>query len=160
MTALEATWNSQRLDRLKTCFDAGLSCGQIAGEIGVTRNAVIGKLFRLGLSRPRALRLPPPERTAPARTWRPRIATQHQTQHQILQAVRAAPAPAEEAAIHDGPGCSLMELSAEKCRWPISDPSAADFRFCGSRPVKGLPYCVHHARMAYQPTNRQRGVRA
>jgi len=37
---------------VKRCLHAGLSCGQIAREIGVTRNAVIGKINRLGLSRP------------------------------------------------------------------------------------------------------------
>ena len=47
------SWSSERIELLKRCFHAGLSCSQIAREIGVTRNAVIGKMNRLGLSRPR-----------------------------------------------------------------------------------------------------------
>jgi hypothetical protein len=43
---------SARIELLKRCLHAGLSCGQIAREIGVTRNAVIGKRNRLGLSIP------------------------------------------------------------------------------------------------------------
>src|SRR5258707_15884543 len=53
MSANCATWTSERIELLKRCLHAGLSCGQIAREIGVTRNAVIGKMNRLGLSRPR-----------------------------------------------------------------------------------------------------------
>jgi GcrA cell cycle regulator len=53
MSANCATWTSERIELLKRCLHAGLSCGQIAREIGVTRNAVIGKINRLGLSRPK-----------------------------------------------------------------------------------------------------------
>jgi GcrA cell cycle regulator len=47
-------------------------------------------------------------------------------------------------------GCSLFELTNERCRWPISTPGAADFCFCGSMPVDGLPYCAGHSRLAYR----------
>jgi len=57
MSANCATWTSERIELLKRCLHAGLSCGQTAREIGVTRNAVIGKMNRLGLSRPPAGRL-------------------------------------------------------------------------------------------------------
>ena len=53
MSANCATWTSERIELLKRCLYAGLSCGQTAREIGVTRNAVIGKMNRLGLSRPK-----------------------------------------------------------------------------------------------------------
>ena len=53
MSANCATWTSERIELLKRCLHAGLSCGKTAREIGVTRNAVIGKMNRLGLSRPK-----------------------------------------------------------------------------------------------------------
>ena len=46
-----ATWNPERIEQLSTFIGAGLTCSQIAAEIGVTRNAVIGKIHRLGLDR-------------------------------------------------------------------------------------------------------------
>ena len=46
MSANCATWTSERIELLKRCLYAGLSCGQTAREIGVTRNAVIGKMNR------------------------------------------------------------------------------------------------------------------
>jgi GcrA cell cycle regulator len=50
-------------------------------------------------------------------------------------------------------------LGQGKCRWPISNPGAQDFRFCGNEPVKGLPYCLGHARIAYRPAGRQAAAR-
>ena len=48
MSANCATWTSERIELLKRCLYAGLSCGQTAREIGVTRNAVIGKMPSFG----------------------------------------------------------------------------------------------------------------
>jgi GcrA cell cycle regulator len=33
----------------------------------------------------------------------------------------------------------------------MGDPTSHEFRFCGARSITGLPYCTHHARVAYQP---------
>jgi GcrA cell cycle regulator len=48
------SWTDERIDRLKTMWEKGLTASQIADELGgVSRNAVIGKAHRLGLkSRP------------------------------------------------------------------------------------------------------------
>src|SRR5207249_7827152 len=49
MTVL--TWSDDRVEQLKKLWESGLSASQIAAELGnVTRNAVIGKVHRLGLS--------------------------------------------------------------------------------------------------------------
>src|SRR5262245_9838100 len=53
MSANCATWTSERIDLLKRRLNAGLSCGRRGRESGVTRNGVIGKMNRLGLSRPK-----------------------------------------------------------------------------------------------------------
>ncbi|MFD1765366.1 GcrA family cell cycle regulator [Sphingorhabdus buctiana] len=48
------SWTDERIDRLKSMWEKGLTASQIADELGgVSRNAVIGKAHRLGLkSRP------------------------------------------------------------------------------------------------------------
>src|ERR1700761_9222092 len=48
---LAQTWTDERLELLKSGFAAGLSCREIAATIGVSRNAVIGKISRLNLKR-------------------------------------------------------------------------------------------------------------
>jgi GcrA cell cycle regulator len=158
MLANEPTWTAERVELLKLRFEAGLSCREIADDIGVSRNAVIGKLSRLNLTRRKSGDAPKPARKEAVKGNRPR--TMPRIQYQMLVALYAEPEPvADEAPIHHGPGCSLLELSAEKCRWPISTPGAEDFCFCGNTPVEGLPYCPGHTRLAYRPGSRQRVVR-
>jgi GcrA cell cycle regulator len=143
------TWTPERVDQLRNCVVAGLTCSQIAAQIGVSRNAVIGKINRLGLSRARAA-------GAPAHSRLPRI--QHPrlpTQRRLLRLIGAeAPSVAEVmlvfAPVDSTKHCSLVELSQGKCRWPINDPGAADFAFCGNEVIKGFSYCAGHARIAYR----------
>jgi GcrA cell cycle regulator len=143
-------WTTERTEQLKIHFEAGLSCRQIASQIGVTRNAVIGKLNRLGLSRGRGA-AGAPERTGPRTRRRGAL-----TQRHILQAVFAeAPPPAVEELVASAERCTLLELAAGKCRWPLTDPDAKDFFFCGNRSVAGLSYCAGHARLAYRTPARR-----
>jgi GcrA cell cycle regulator len=149
MSALPPTWTTHRIEQLKRLFDEGLTCSQIAREIDVTRNAVIGKLSRLGLNRPANdagyRRLSPPRavttRQSQVRTLR--------MMHAEMEAAAVGVTVADET-ISDARRCSLLELSAESCRWPLGRPGADDFAFCGNAPVDGLPYCPGHARMAYR----------
>jgi GcrA cell cycle regulator len=154
MTEAQRTWTSERIALLKNRIDAGLSCAQIAREIGVSRNAVIGKVNRLGLTLFRSITGGRAERTGAPKIARPRIVTQHR----ILRALRA-PQPQlafVEEVVDSANRCSLLELQQWHCRWPINDPGAEDFGFCGNRQVDGLSYCPAHSRMAYRPGSRDR----
>jgi GcrA cell cycle regulator len=156
MIEAQTTWTTERIALLKNRIDSGFSCGQIAHEIGVSRNAVIGKANRLGLSRFKSATAGPPERTGAPSIARPRFATQRRT----LLALRAKPQLAFAELPAEGANrCSLSELQQWHCRWPIGDPTAEDFGFCGNKPVDGLPYCPAHARMAYRPGTREPAVR-
>src|SRR5215472_11261300 len=140
-------WTSEQIELLKTHFDAGLSCAQIARRIGMTRNAVIGKLNRLGLSRPKSAIAKQPERKVSDlfRRQRPLV-------HKVVgaTALRAEPwVEVGETLVANPQRCSLLDLTDVKCRWPIGDPGSASFGFCGRDQVRGLSYCATHARMAY-----------
>ena len=160
------SWTDERVETLKKLWTDGLSASQIAAELGgVTRNAVIGKVHRLGLSG----RAKSPSAT-PARARKPR------THSHLLRVTRpslrgnTALAHAYEIDVEPEPEVidnviplgqrrSLLELNEETCHWPIGDPGSADFFFCGGRTVSGLPYCAHHSRIAYQPPNARRDRR-
>jgi GcrA cell cycle regulator len=157
MPANEPTWTDERVELLKSRFAAGLSCRQIAGEIGVSRNAVIGKLSRLNLTREKSGEARRPARKEAATGRRPRSVPR--LQYRMLLEVYAGPQPAPEEPIPSEHCCSLLELSEQRCRWPISSPGLADFCFCGNTPVEGLPYCPGHTRLAYRAGSRQRVAR-
>ncbi len=143
-------WTDERVETLKKLWMDGLSASQIAKQLGgVTRNAVIGKVHRLGLSgratpshpsRP-AFKAPRPPRPisspARARSLEPRP-------HHV-----PAPRPAPFVEL---PGtATVLTLGAHMCKWPIGDPSSDDFTFCGRRASDEGPYCIDHARVAYAP---------
>ena len=157
--ATAATWTPERVEQLRTCVVNGLTCSQIAAEIGVTRTAIIGKIHRLGLT---PLRSP----GTPARTCPPRAASPRFSQRKLLRLMFAeAPSLAAEqanepAGVESTQRCSLLELAVGKCRWPVADPAGdhagAVFVFCGNEAVRGFSYCAGHARMAYRLPARQR----
>lgn len=151
------SWNDERVDLLKKLWSEGLSASQIAGRLGsVTRNAVIGKVHRLGLSgrattsrmkshRPRT-RILNPKRPVN----KPRFPQTGNPAVRGLFAEEYIP-PAEEIVIPLKERKTIQTLTECSCRWPIGDPQHADFHFCGRNKVPLLPYCEHHARRAFQP---------
>jgi GcrA cell cycle regulator len=141
-TSTTSTWTTERVAMLRTYFNAGLSCAQIASEIGVSRNAVIGKMNRLGLSRGR--RTASPGAARPSGPRRPHVLTQRLA----LKALFAAE-PVVTDVVSTEP-CSLFNLTARKCRWPIGAVGTPDFNFCGNSTADGVSYCAGHARMAYR----------
>jgi GcrA cell cycle regulator len=158
MPANEPTWTDERVERLKAGFVAKLSCREIAADIGVSRNAVIGKLSRLNLTREKSVKVRRPGGNDAAQGKRPKSVPR--LQYQMLRKLYAeAPPAADDETIQSEHRCSLLELSEEKCRWPISTPGAEDFCFCGNTPIEGLPYCAGHTRLAYRPGSRQRVAR-
>ncbi len=156
MPAHSPTWTDERLALLKRGFAAGLSCRRIADDIGVSRNAVIGKLSRLKLTREKSGEPRPPRKE---REKRPRARSVPRLQYQMLQKVYADAEGATDAPILSEHCCSLLELSEQSCRWPLSTPGFVDFRFCGNTPLEGLPYCAGHTRLAYRSGSRQRVAR-
>src|SRR4051794_12663854 len=128
------TWTVERIELLKIHFDAGLSCREIAAEIGVSRNAVIGKLSRLNLTRDKAGNEPLVAKSKPKiPSTRHRREPAPKLRSKLQGALRVVPLPAEkDEPIHNGHCCTLFELSKERCRWPISTPGAEDFCFCGN----------------------------
>jgi len=134
----DVTWSEDRVTTLSKLWLEGLSASQIAKRLGgVTRNAVIGKVHRLGLS----------GRSAPAGTPRTTIL-------RARKAPRRAPAPRPQrpaivviAAPPEGPGLvhDMRQLGAHACKWPIGDPKEDSFSFCG-RPAEGR-YCTAHERV-------------
>jgi len=148
-----ATWTPERIEQLRSCIGSGMTCSQIAAAIGVSRNAVIGKIHRLGLSsgRPASAsaraNCPPRARHSRGPTQRRllRLACAHAPLDEILSSV---------VVISTHP-CSLIDIDAHQCRWPIGDPASTNFLFCGNDAIAGFTYCLGHARMAYRAPARR-----
>ncbi|MFY0635638.1 MAG: GcrA cell cycle regulator [Vannielia sp.] len=87
------SWTDERVETLKRMWGEGQSASQIAKELGgVTRNAVIGKVHRLGLSN-RATGAAPAQAAKPAAKEKPAVAAKPKA-----KAKPQKPAPAETSA--------------------------------------------------------------
>jgi GcrA cell cycle regulator len=161
-----AIWTPERTEHMKQLWKAGLSATQIANVMGgITRNAVIGKVHREGLSErvkppilaagnlQNASRKPPKAKQNRFNTGLKPMALPGST------GVRTAPQPTNlpadmQVALDETKRVTLMELQENMCRWPLGDPTHETFRFCGCHADNGASYCTHHARLAYQPGTR------
>jgi len=163
------SWTDERVELLRQHWMEGKSASQIASLLGhgLTRNAVIGKVHRLGL----ASRAKSPSSSSGHAAHRAPNAAHHAaprppTAHRILRgatALAVAPQPLAEAEPEAFEGVvvpmslrvTIVDLKEAMCRWPLGDPTSPDFRYCGS-PVASGPYCMHHAQLAYQPAPERR----
>ncbi len=151
-------WTEERVDTLKKLWTEGLSASQIAKKLGgVTRNAVIGKVHRLGLSG-RATPSRPPRRAVAGNRPRPAVRPTKAPSAPITRRTGVAPIrpPVAPALQPNGEFASVLTLSDHICRWPIGDPGDPNFQFCGRKAKAGSPYCEAHAQAAYQPTRKRR----
>ncbi|QUD89381.1 GcrA family cell cycle regulator [Phenylobacterium montanum] len=158
-------WNEERTAQLTKMWLEGMSASQCARQLGgVSRNAVIGKVHRLGLdsrqapSRPRSLGGRPAGsgRAAANVVQAHRSATTVPT---ITPAPRPAPV-APPVNLELKPTTNLLSLGGHACRWPIGDPGTSDFGFCG-RPRDGVgSYCADHAQTSLRRKRSEAAVNA
>jgi GcrA cell cycle regulator len=144
------SWTDQQLERLRVLAAEGQSSAAIAvmlnAEFGTTfsRNAVIGKRTRHGVPRTRrqGAHAMPRVRTS-------RITSPSRSKYGAAllsgppSAVRTTPLPDPEPA--SDTSCSLFELTAARCRWPIDDWGKM---YCGATRAHASSYCAHHAHKA------------
>ena len=160
------SWTDERVEQLKKNWKAGLTASQIAGEIGgITRNAVIGKLHRLGLShtgrsstnaravvRKRARRTSLEVR-AKSPTVRDKIKQAGGVEAWIEMHMKgdhkSKPLPSMPDDVPPEQRKRLADLENHECHWPIGDPKHADFGYCGCKKVIRTSYCATHVARAY-----------
>ncbi len=181
------SWTDERVETLKKMWNEGQSASQIAKELGgVTRNAVIGKVHRLGLSNRNGILekaieeetkvadvppapAPEPEPAAiPEEPSTQSASPPASNRRAIIPA--GQPLPPQPSANEISPEAlasvrevektakklSLMELTERTCKWPVGDPATENFWFCGLNVQPGKPYCEAHVGVAFQPMSSRR----
>ncbi len=142
-------WTDEQVERLKRLWFEGLSASQVAKRLGgVTRNSVIGKVYRLGLSRKT-----PASRTDEAGQSGVDGSTPSKAQNGASGEDASCPQSGSATASNGHVG--LLSLNERTCRWPIGEPGKPGFCFCGKIPKPGSPYCEYHTGIAYQPVQIQ-----
>ena len=120
-------WTPARVARLTHMWSAGKTAAAIGADLGgISRSAVLGKVFRL-----RLVAQDDVPADAPARR----------------RAGKAKPIQPQPTKCK-----TLLELTNECCRWPHGDLGGRRFFFCGvpeADLARGIPYCPRHMQRAY-----------
>jgi GcrA cell cycle regulator len=135
------TWTDARVAELKAFLAEGYSSSQIAVKLGhATRNAVIGKIHRLRLSRVGIVKkiAPRAPRQAPVSKPRQRYTPESKRVTTVFDNItRLDLRTAEIEPLH----VSLVDLKSFQCRWAYGD---SNFTFCGHEQMEGSSYCLDH----------------
>lgn len=157
------SWPDDRVVRLRALYADGLSASQIAAEIGdLTRNAVIGKLHRLGLTgdgEPYRVKVRAARLQLKAKVKVLKVRAPSNGGPVIVESFIYAPnLDLEEfnAAIPEAQRCTLIDLNEEQCHWPVGEIGAPGFFFCGGA-VHAEPYCKFHDHIGHAAPPARRG---
>lgn len=163
------SWTPERIEELKRLWDAGHSASEIGKQLGVSKNAVVGKAHRLKLAA-----RPSPIKRGGSTTRRRPAAAQRQAAARAATASPFVSTPVANGAANGASSGKAVSASPfvapepervkararparpvrrslgnQTCAWPIGDPGTAEFRFCGEQVVAGKPYCAEHCALAY-----------
>ncbi len=160
---MSAGWDNATLKKLKALNGKGLSTAEIGKRLGMSKNAIVGKLNRLGWNQ-----------SADTKREAKPIVKRETIKKVAKPAAKAKPAPKvkvaatkpakpvahtssnkspKNLAIHQHiiqHSLGMANLKSGQCRWPIGDPDSENFHFCGEPVFVGKPYCYEHCKQAYQ----------
>jgi len=137
-------WTEERVDELKARLGRGESGTEICVAMqAVSRNAVVGKAYRLRLVRPANFKVAKSARVRRPANPRPAIRKAKQAQ--------VADESAAPVFVHPK---YFMQLKACDCRFP-GPGSGMDMLYCGAPALEGRPYCLAHCRIAYDGRGRR-----
>ena len=138
------SWNQQKVENLTKLWNEGVATSQIGEQLGFTKNAVIGKAFRLGLER----------------RQNSRKKTSHSQSVSSVTMYRETSAPSHSQITPKREVTRRREKfsfkksivgtgSFKSCQWPIGDPLEEGFHYCGGQNIPTKPYCIEHYKKAY-----------
>ena len=157
-------WTDKKIEKLKELWKEGVSTAEIGKRLDFSKNAIVGKVNRLGLE----------HRTSPIKTS---VKTKKPQDTKSVSSAKATPTAeqpikksqstssvktevrrniTEVASVsttksmhQTSEGVPLIDLTSDRCCWPMDDGASGNFCFCGKKVFKGKPYCLEHCAMAY-----------
>ena len=179
---MSKAWDSNVLKKLKALVGKGLSTAEIGKKLGLSKNAIVGKLHRMGWNAGATDSDAKPAKKAGVKKPAPKKVEKKTVAVKAVKKAAPAPKPVKVApkkeykkvekpapkktgghAIAGSRGISVHQrmvqhalemanLKPNQCRWPIGDPDSENFHFCGNPVFVGKPYCYEHCKQAYQFT--------
>ena len=147
-----SNWTEEKVEFLKKNW--GLATARDLAEkmgAGFTRNSIIGKASRLGLSAKIKTRTAASnkdfENSNQENNSKSRKGRRSKFKSLIIEKDFEPENPKQ-----------LEELTDDVCKWPINHPSDKDFYFCGRKSLKDFSYCKLHLLYAFQPKGKKEDI--
>ena len=137
-----SSWNEERKNQLEQLYRKGLSFSLIARDIGVTRNAAIGKAHRMKLQKRIEL-----TQCLPPRPRNPNLPKRRRRRTGTVVMGRMPPPVVIDT--NRDYRCTINSLDNQTCRYPCWGLSDAHHErlYCGcpgANLAEGFPYCERH----------------
>ena len=158
-------WDNATLKKLKALTGKGLSTSEIGKRLGMSKNAVVGKLNRMGWnSKAGGVVTADTKKSSKASEEKKSLVKKvaEKLQKKTVAKAENKKSPAKDTktlnkslAMHQRiiqHSLEMANLKPNQCRWPIGDPDSENFHFCGEQVFVGKPYCYEHCKQAYQFT--------
>ena len=137
------SWNQQKVEDLKKLWNDGVATSRIGEQLGFTKNAVIGKAFRLGLERRQNSR----KKISQPTPFSSRTLYRETSSSSSSISVKKEPIRRREKFSFKK---SIVGTgNFRSCQWPIGDPLEEGFHYCGGQNIPTKPYCIEHFKKAY-----------
>ena len=138
------SWDTQKIENLRKLWDDGVATSQIGLQLGFTKNAVIGKAFRLGLERRQNSRKKSASNSLSSTIYRDTKPGASITTNNVSK--QSTTKKREKFTLKKS---IVGSGNFNKCQWPIGDPLKSGFHFCEARNIPTKPYCIEHYKEAY-----------
>jgi hypothetical protein len=153
----ESIWTTERVDTLRKLHADGMAFSLIGAQLGISRNAAIGKAARLGLDARPHFNNAPVRKLDPEERAR-RLAQRNEHRNAVQRLYRKLHAPSEPLppptpAPPEFLGIALLDLERNHCRYPRDE--GAGVSFCG-QPIERGSYCGHCYRIVYTVSRPER----
>ena len=148
-----AVWTPENTLKLIALWKEGRTAAWIADALGprVSRCAVLGKVYRLGLARgPEARRARSAAPRPAERRRQDKVGARSASLSACAPPIRATARPAtREVVTPSEPTASILSVGRDQCRWPYGSSGETGFGLCGRLVARGA-FCAAHAEVGYQ----------
>ncbi len=152
----KSDWPPDRIERLRSLAAAGLGPRQIADKLGLSRNSILGKCYRLGIALTRqgkAKRQPSRKRNISLYDgWKPPRQSAADGLPVVVPSTATLQPPQPISLSVDTPEAptGIYDLQPGQCRF-ICSGEGVDSIYCGAASVGGCSWCVRHRAVVWRP---------
>tara|TARA_B100001029_G_C14750807_1_gene280642 strand:+ start:38 stop:532 length:495 start_codon:yes stop_codon:yes gene_type:complete len=145
------SWNEEKVNKLRELWGKGKTASQIAEIIGgLSRNAVIGKAFRLNLSAK--------IKTRSSITQKKEFfkSTDQVTRRKVGRSKFRSLILSKD--FEPAKNLQLEELNENTCKYMEGHPDEKGSSFCGRKNVEKFSYCPLHLMLVFTPKNKKEEI--